>query len=329
MIDPIRWGVLGASSFARSDMAPAIHAARGHVLAALATRAREKAAPFAALAPGLRVHDEYDALLADPSVDAVYVPLPHTLHVEWAAKALEAGKHVLVEKPVAMAEAEIAPLIAARDRTGLIAAEAYMIVHHPQWAFVRALLDDGAVGRLRHVDAVFTYDNSDDPGNIRNAAATGGGALPDIGVYTLGSTRWATRAEPVEITSAVIDWEAGCDVLARVGARFDAGFTAHWVNSMRLIPEQFILFHGEAGLIRLTAPWNAARFGAARVEWRGRDGVRHERSWHGVDQYVLQVEAFGAAVRGEAPFPWTLEDAAGTQRVIDMAYAAAGGRPSA
>ncbi|MGB3556003.1 MAG: Gfo/Idh/MocA family oxidoreductase [Jannaschia sp.] len=326
MANLIRWGVLGASGFARRDMTPAIHAARGHVLAALATRTPEKAAPFAALAPGLRVHDSYDALLADAEIDAVYVPLPHTLHVEWGIKALEAGKHVLIEKPLAMAAAEIAPLIAARDRTGLVAAEAYMIVHHPQWHFVRDLLSEDAIGRLRHVEGLFTYDNSDDPGNIRNVAATGGGALPDIGVYTYGCTRWATGAEPERITHADIDWEDECDVLARVSARF-ADFTAHWVNSMRMVPEQVMLFHGDAGLIRLTAPFNPGRFGEALVEWRGRDGVTHRRGWPGVNQYVLQVEAFGAAMRGEAPFPWTLEDAKGTQAMIDMVYAAAGGRP--
>ncbi|PWJ15065.1 Gfo/Idh/MocA family protein [Jannaschia seohaensis] len=328
MTDPIRWGVLGASDFARRSMAPAIHAASGHVLAALATRDAAKAAPFADLAPGLRVHESYDALLADPGIDAVYVPLPHTMHVEWGVKALEAGKHVLVEKPLAMTEAGIAPLIAARDATGLQAAEAYMIVHHPQWQFVRELIDDGVPGQLRHVEGVFTYNNSADPGNIRNTAAMGGGALPDIGVYTYGSTRWATRAEPEAITHADLDWEAGCDVVARVSARFP-GFTAHWVNSMRMLPEQFMLFHGDAGIIRVTAPFNAAKFGEAVVEWRGRDFVTHRRTWPGLNQYVHQVEAFGAAIRGEAAFPWTLEDAAGTQRVIDMAYAAAGGRPPA
>lgn len=327
MNDPIRWGVLGASKFALNEMTPAIHAARGNVLVALATRSAAKAEPFAALAPGLRVHDSYDALLADAEIDAVYIPLPHTLHVKWGIKALEAGKHVLIEKPVAMHADDIASLIAVRDRTGLIAAEAYMIVHHPQWLLTRDLLADGAVGRLRHVEAVFTYDNSSDPENIRNTAGTGGGILPDTGVYTIGSTRWATGAEPEAITHTDIDWEDGCDVLTRVSARFP-DFTAHWVNSMRLLPEQFILFHGDAGLIRLTAPYNAARFGEAAVEWRGRDGVTHRRSWPGVNQYVLQVEAFAAAVRGTATFPWTLEDARGTQAAIDMTYAAAGGRPA-
>lgn len=325
--DPIRWGALGASDFARRLMGPAIHAARGHVLAAVASRTPAKADGFAAFAPGLRVHDDYDALLADEGIDVVYIPLPHTLHVEWAIRALEAGKPVLVEKPVAMHADDIAPLIAARDRTGLTCVEAYMIVHHPQWHRLRTLLDDGAIGRLRHVDGVFTYDNSADPGNIRNRADTGGGALPDIGVYSIGSTRWATGREPVEITHADIDWEDGCDVLTRVSARFD-GFTAHWVNSMRLLPEQFVLFHGETGLIRLTAPFNAGKFGEARLELRDRSGITRIETWPDVNQYVLQVEAFGAALRGEAPFPWTLEDARGTQTAIDMAYAAAGGRPA-
>ena len=323
MADAIRWGVLGASGFARRDMAPALHLARGSRLAALATRSAEKAAPFVDRVPDLRVHGDYDALLADPEIDAVYVPLPHTMHVEWGLKALEAGKHVLIEKPVAMRAGNIASLIAARDRTGLQAAEAYMIVHHPQWHLVRDLIAEGAIGTLRHVEGVFTYDNSGDPGNIRNAAATGGGALPDIGVYTIGATRWATGAEPETITHADLDWEEGCDTLARVSTRFP-GFSAHWFLSMRLMPEQFMLFHGEAGLIRLTAPFNAARFKEATVEWRGRDGVSHARSWPGVDQYVLQVEAFCAAIRGEAPFPWTLEDARGTQTVIDAIYERSG-----
>lgn len=183
MTEHLRWGILGASRFARRCMVPALHAARGNRVAALATRDPARAAPFAAIVPDLRVHDGYDALLADPGVDAIYVPLPHTMHVEWAIRALDAGKHVLVEKPVAMTAPEIAPLIAARDRTGLVCAEAFMIVHHPQWLRVRDLIADGAIGRLAHVEGVFTYDNSGDPGNIRNAAATGGGALPHRGLH--------------------------------------------------------------------------------------------------------------------------------------------------
>ncbi|MEM7490241.1 MAG: Gfo/Idh/MocA family oxidoreductase [Pseudomonadota bacterium] len=328
MTEPIRWGVLGASKFARESMGPAIHAAPGHVLAALATRDTAKAAPFAGLAPGLRVFEDYDALLADPAIDAVYVPLPHAIHVEWGLRALAAGKPVLVEKPAGMAVVEVEALIAARDRTGLVATEAFMIAHHPQWAFVAELLTEDAVGPLRHVDGVFTYDNSSAPGNIRNLAAMGGGALPDIGVYTIGGTRLATGLEPERIVQADLDWAAGCDTVARVAARFP-GFSATWLNSMRMAKHQRMTFHGQAGLIHLEAPFNPPGYAEARVTWWGTDGVRHERRWPGVDHYVLQVLAFGRALRDGAALPWTLEDARGTQAVIDAIYAAAGGRQAA
>ena len=318
---PIRWGILGASGFALRDMAPAIHGARGTVMAALATRTPAKAAPFQALAPGLTVHADYDALLADPGVDAVYVPLPNALHAPWGLRALAAGKAVLIEKPVALAAAEVDALIAARDASGLVAAEAFMIVHHPQWAFVRTLLGDGAIGPLRQVDGHFTYDNRD-PANIRNRAETGGGALLDVGVYPVGATRWATGTEP-EVVHAQVEREAGCDVVARVSARAD-GFNAQWLVSMRMARSQAMRFHGEAGEIALAAPFNPGRAGAAVVRWTGADGVMQQRAWTGLDQYAAQVEAFGAAMRGGPPFPWTLEDAAGTLAVLDAVRAAAG-----
>jgi len=196
MTDTVNWGVLGAANFAKDHMAPAIHMARGARLAALATRSAEKAAPFRAFCPDLTIHDSYEALLADPEIEAVYIPLPNTLHVEWTRKCLEAGKHVLCEKPIAMKAGEIDDLITLRDRTGLMATEAYMIVHHPQWQRAREIVASGGIGRLAHVSAFFSYDNSADPGNIRNRAETGGGGLPDIGVYAFGCTRYVTGQEP-------------------------------------------------------------------------------------------------------------------------------------
>jgi predicted dehydrogenase len=305
-------------------MAPAMMLARGQTLAAVASRDPARVRPFEEFAPGVRAAPTYDALLEDEGIDAVYVPLPHVLHVEWALRAMEAGKPVLVEKPLAMSAPAIDPLIEMRDRTGLLCAEAFMIAHHPQWHRVRALLADGAVGRLRHVEAVFGYNNAADAGNIRNRAETGGGALPDIGVYVVGATRLATGAEPHDV-SAAIEWEAGCDVTSRVDAVFP-GFTAHWTVSMRMWPWQHIAFHGEEGTLRLSAPFNAGSFGEARLELRRQSGVAVE-VWPEVNQYVLQLEAFAVALRGETAFPWTLEDARGTQAVIDAAYASAGGRP--
>ena len=329
-MDSVNWGILGAAKFAREHMGPAIHAARGARFAALASSSADKAAPFRALNPDLRVHESYEALLDDPEIEAVYIPLPNHLHVVWAMRALQAGKHVLVEKPVALHADEIAPLIAMRDQTGLVCAEAYMIVHHPQWRRVHALLAEGAVGRLRRVDGAFSFDNRD-MANIRNRAETGGGSLPDIGVYTMGSVRFATGAEPAEV-SARIEWENDVDVFAQVTAEMAGAsgrFSYSAMTSTRLAPRQEMTFHGDAGVLRVAVPFNAGVFGeAALILSRPGEGDRVER-YPGVNQYVLQVEAFGQAIRGIAPFPWQLEDARGTQAMIDRVFAAAGPRPAA
>jgi predicted dehydrogenase len=323
----VRWGVLGAADFARNFMAPAIHEAEGAELVALATATPAKAEGFRAFCPSLRVHDSYEALLADPGIDAVYIPLPNHLHVEWTRKALEAGKHVLTEKPIAMKADEIDGLIALRDRTGLLASEAYMIVHHPQFARARQLVQDGAIGTVRHVDAAFTYDNRAAVDNIRNRPETGGGSLPDIGVYTFGSTRWVTGAEPdLDSIEARLRWENGVDVYANVTGRFgtpQGGFTWSSITSMRLFPRQEIVYQGDLGLIRLTAPWNANVFGEARVELH-RPGLsvtvdRFPAARH----YKLQVEAFGRTVTEGSPWPWPLEQAKGTQALIDRVFAVA------
>ncbi|QYK43031.1 MAG: Gfo/Idh/MocA family oxidoreductase [Paracoccaceae bacterium] len=323
----IRWGILGASKFARDHMAPAIHAARGAMLAAVATSDPARALPFAELAPGLRVLGDYDALLADPAIDAVYIPLPNHLHVEWTLRALAAGKHVLTEKPLAMTAAEYDTVIAARDAAGRLAAEAYMIVHHPQWQRARALIADGAIGPVLHVDGAFSYDNRHDLANIRNRPETGGGGIRDIGVYTYGSARFATGAEP-EPETLRARWvlENGVDTWAQVTGRFSGNghsFTYSAVTSMRLFPRQEMTFQGERGLLRLTCPFNANVFGEARVELH-RPGlsVTAER-FPGVNHYVLQVEAFGASLRDGGPYGCPLEFTRGTQAMIDRVFAVA------
>ncbi|MGJ8610665.1 MAG: Gfo/Idh/MocA family protein [Octadecabacter sp.] len=320
MNKPVRWAILGAGKFARTTMGPAIHAATGAELVAIGTSSPEKAAPFMGFAPGLKVYDTYDAVLAAADVDVVYVPLPNHLHIDWAMKALRAGKHVLVEKPIGMQAEQIDPLIALRDETGLLAAEAFMIAHHPQWARVRDLIADGAIGDLRHVDGVFTYNNPD-LSNVRFDPAKGGGSLPDIGVYTIGSTRIATGQEPVSITHADIDFQGGVDVTARVSARFD-GVTAHWVTAMNIHLAQYMTFMGTQGRIHVPAPFNPGPYGEARIELTQTDGsIRIER-WPATAQYVNQVEAVGAFVRDGTPYAWSLENARGTQAVIDAVYAA-------
>ncbi len=318
---PIRWGVLGAAEFARKHMAPAIHAAEGAELVALATSDPAKAQGFQRFAPQLRVADDYDALLSAPDIDAVYIPLPNHLHVPWTIKALEAGKHVLCEKPITLKEAEFDRIIAARDASGKLAAEAYMIVHHPQFIRAKALLAEGAIGKLTHVDTVFSFNNANDTDNIRNKPETGGGGLRDIGVYTFGAARFVTGREPLAVPYAKLRHENDVDVFAQVAAEFP-DFTYSAVVSMRMFTRQYIAFHGDRGVLTLTCPFNANVFdiAALRLETDGQTVVTER--WPATNQYVLQVENFCKAARNEASYPCPLEFSRGTQRMMDMVFAA-------
>ncbi len=319
----VNWGILGAASFARRHMGPAIHAARGARLAALATSDAVRAEPFRDFCPDLIVYSDYEALLADPAIDAVYIPLPNHLHVPWALKALAAGKHVLCEKPLAMTLGEVDALIAARDGSGLLAAEAFMIVHHPQWIQVRDWIAAGEIGRVEHADAHFSYDNRADPGNIRNKPEMGGGGIRDIGVYTYSSVRYATGAEPVVLRSR-IRRENGVDVWAEVAGTMagpGGAFTYTGRTSMRLYPRQEVVIQGEGGMIRVPVPFNAGVMGEARLELFRQGQPDLIGRFPAVNQYVLQVEAFGQSLRAAAPYPWPLEQARGTQAMIEMALA--------
>ena len=315
--DHIRWGVLGASGFARKIMAPAINAATRSRLAALATRDMAKAAPFAAMAPGLVVHDSYDALLADPNIDAVYIPLPNALHVDWSIRAAQAGKAVLCEKPIALHADDFDRLIAARDETGCLIAEAWMPAHHPQWHKVRDLIAAGDLGRLHTVTGVFTYGLSD-AANIRLSADLAGGAMRDIGVYPIGAFRFANGLEPdILWADAVI--EDGVDTSAWVQARAgDVRFSFH--VSMRTKQRQQMVFEGDRATLTVAAPFNAGQYGQADLVVT-RDGQPTQiLSFPDARQYVLQVEAVAAHLLDGVDFAYPLAVSRGTQAAIDAVF---------
>ena len=319
----LRWGILGAAKFAREHMGPAIHAASGAELVAIATSKPEKAAGFAAFAPRIAVFDSYEGLLNDPSIDAVYIPLPNHLHVEYTLKALAAGKHVLCEKPMTLQAAEFDTLIAARDAAGKLAAEAYMIVHHPQFIRARELVQGGAIGDLVHVDATFSYFN-DDQTNIRAHPHLGGGGLRDIGVYTFGAARFVSGQEPLSVPYANLRFDNGVDVFAQVAAVFP-DFTYAATVSMRMYPRQEIVFHGDKGVLRLNCPFNAGVFGHAELTLENTGRTVVTERWPGVNQYVLQVENFCKSVQTGADYPCPLAFSQGTQAMIDMVFAANSG----
>lgn len=315
--DHIRWGILGASGFARKTMAPALNEARRSRLAAIATRDPARAAPFAQIAPGLRVHDSYEALLADPDIDAVYVPLPNALHVDWSIRAAEAGKAVLCEKPIALHASDFDRLIAARDTSRHLIAEAWMPAHHPQWHKVRDLIADGALGRLHTVTGVFTYGLAD-PANIRLSADLAGGALRDIGVYPIGAFRFATGLEPVPVWADAVIGD-GVDTSTWVQARAgDVRFAFH--VSMRTTRYQTMVFEGDGGRLTVAAAFNAGQYAQADLTL-ARDGQPTQtHAFPEARQYALQVEAVAATLLDGADFPYPLEAALGTQATIDAVF---------
>lgn len=318
-----RWGILSTAKIAREHMIPALINSDNGVVAAIASRDEARAHAVAARFGVPHAFASYEALLASDAVDGVYIPLPTSQHVAWAIRAADAGKHVLVEKPLALAAEDIRPVIAARDRNGVLVCEAFMVVFHPQWLKVRELVAEGAIGRLRHIQGAFSYFN-DDPANMRNILALGGGALPDIGVYPTVAARFVTGREPLRVQATVErDAVTGTDVYSTVRADFGDLDLTFYVST-RLADRQTMVFHGDRGFIEVASPFNAGLYDDHRV-------VLHDAShtearvfrFPGTQQYRLEAEAFVRAARGGGRV-FTLEDSILNQRVIDAVFRAGG-----
>lgn len=315
-----RWGVLSTAKIAREQIIPAIQQSANGVLHAIASRDEARAHALAEQT-GAPVHyGSYEALLESADIDGVYIPLPTSQHVEWAIRAANAGKHVLVEKPLALDAGDIEAVIAARNRNRVLVSEAFMVVYHPQWIKVRELIAAGAIGRLRHVQAAFAYFNVD-PTNMRNIPELGGGGLPDIGVYPTVATRFATGCEPVAVRASITrDPEFGTDIYATVGADFGT-FDLSFYVSTQMAARQAMTFHGEKGFIELRAPFNAGLYGDHLVELHNASHTEATAfRFPGAQQYRLQVEAFARAAQGGDDRIFTLEESVLNQKVIDAIY---------
>ena len=317
-----RWGVLSTAKIGREQVIPSLVDAENGVLTAIASRDEARAREIATRFGAQHAFGSYEDLLASDTVDGVYIPLPTSQHIEWARRAAEAGKHVLCEKPISLHATEIDALIAARDKNGVLISEAFMVTYHPQWRKVRALLADGAVGTLRHVQGAFSYNNMD-PGNMRNIPELGGGALPDIGVYPTVSTRFTTGKEPQRVCASVdFDPKFKTDRYASVRADFgDFELSFYCATQMALRQEMF--FHGDKGYIHVAAPFNAGDYGHASITLHNQnhDGAEIFR-FPGVRQYKLQAEAFARAVAGADEEIFTLEQSVLNQKMIDAIYKA-------
>ncbi|WP_234186902.1 Gfo/Idh/MocA family protein [Shinella sp. NM-101] len=318
----LRFGILSTAKIGRELVVPAIQDAENCVVTAVASRDHAKARAMADRFSAAHAFGSYEEMLASDTIDAVYIPLPTSQHVEWSIKAADAGKHVLCEKPIALNAGEIAALITARDRNKVLISEAYMVTYSPVWRKVRALLAEGAIGRLRHVQGAFTYFNRD-PGNMRNVPELGGGGLPDIGVYPTITTRFSTGKEPVRVQASTDrDPEFGTDIYSSVRADF-GDFELSFYISTQLAQRQIMVFHGDKGFIEVKSPFNADRYGVEEVELTNQNhGESQIFRFQDARQYRREVEAFSRAARGEKEEVVTLESSVNNQKVIDAIYRA-------
>jgi len=317
-----RWGILSTAKIGREQVIPAIVEAENGVLAAIASRNFDKARALADRFGATHAFGSYEEMLSSDTIDAVYIPLPTSQHVEWTAKAAEAGKHVLVEKPLALDAKDIEPLIEIRDRKKVIISEAFMVTYHPQWLKVRDLVSSGAIGRLRYVQGAFTYYNVD-PNNMRNVLSLGGGALPDIGVYPTVSTRFVTGREPSRIQATVErDKTFGTDTYSSIRADFD-DFELSFYLSTQLANRQLMVFHGDEGFIEVRSPFNAGIYEHHKIELhdRGHNEATVFR-FPGAQQYRLEVETFARVAQGAKEELFSLESSILNQKVIDAIFRA-------
>lgn len=270
-------------------------------------------------------YGSYEALLADPEIEAIYNPLPNHLHVPWTVRAAEAGKHVLCEKPIALNAAEAQSLLEVRNRTGVHIQEAFMTRVNPQWLRVVEEVRAGRIGEIRAYAGVFSYFN-DDPANIRNHVEYGGGALMDIGCYLVNTARMVFGREPRRVSGALErDPRMGTDILTSLMLDFAPG-QAFGICSTQLVPAQRVHVFGSRGRIEVEIPFNAPPDRPCRIfvdDGSTLGAIGRTIELETCNQYTRQGDEFSRAVRGLAPLPYPLEDSILNMRVIDAVFRAA------
>lgn len=318
----IRFGVLGAAKIAVEKVIPAMRRCERAEIVAIASRDIAKAKTVAERWDLPATHGSYEALLADPNVDAIYNPLPNHLHVPWSVKALEAGKHVLCEKPIGLSTDEARELVAAgaaHPRLKLM--EAFMYRHHPQWVEAKRVVAEGAIGELRSVQTAFSYSNLD-PENVRNKTGMGGGGLMDIGCYPISLSRFLFGAEPTRVFALIeMDPTFGVDRLASGLMDFPGG-QASFVCGTQQVPYQRTIAFGTAGRYEIEIPFNAPPDRPCRA-WHEREGKTREIIFPVCDQYTIQGDLFARAIQEDSPVPTPIDDAVANMAVIDAMFRSA------
>ena len=319
----IRWGVLSTARIGVEKVIPAMMRGDLTEVVAIASRSDEKAKKAAESLGIPRSHGSYEALLADPEVDAIYNPLPNDGHVPWSIRALEAGKHVLCEKPIGLSAAEgrkLADASAGFPKLKLM--EAFMYRHHPQWRLAKQVVGSGRIGTLKTIQTFFSYFN-DDPRNIRHDPTMGGGGMMDIGCYAVSLSRFLFGGEPRRAFGHVeMHPEWGVDRLASAILDFGDGGSATFTCSMAVTPLQVVHVVGTLGRIELAdVPFNAPNNRPCVVLTQVGDGAIERSELQACDQYTIQGDLFARAILDDAPVPTPILDAIRNMDAIEAVFA--------
>jgi D-xylose 1-dehydrogenase (NADP+, D-xylono-1,5-lactone-forming) len=312
----VNWGIISTARINRLFLGGARQSAQVRVLG-VASRSHASAEQYAREHEIERAYGTYEDLLGDPDIEAVYISLPNSLHVDWSLRALEAGKHVLCEKPLSRHPSEVERAFAAAERHGRLLMEAFMFRHNPQTARVRQMVADGAVGRLRLIRAAFSFATTD-PANVRLLAGLDGGGLMDVGCYCISAIR-LLAGEPERVYAEQALGGDGVDVALAATLRLSGDVLAQFDCGLALAPRDQLEVVGDAGSLYLSDPWHCR---VPRIEWR-HDGELEVIEPPPVDSYMLEAANFSAAIRGEAEPLLGREDALGQARVIEALYLAA------
>jgi predicted dehydrogenase len=317
----VRFGVLGAADIALEKVIPAMQQGAHTRVTAIASRSLDTAQEAAGRLGIDKYYGSYEALLADPDVDAIYNPLPNHLHVPWSIRALEAGKHVLCEKPLALSSSEAQSLVEALERHGnLKLMEAFMYRHHPQWVAARRLVSEGQIGTLRTVQSFFSFFD-DNPTRILNQPELGGGSLMDIGCYPISLSRFLFDAEPEDVMATVeFDPRFRVDRLASGILRFEGG-TSTFTCGTQLSPYQRVNIFGTTGRIEIEIPFNAPPDRPCRMWHETEDGQKLQtHTFEVCDQYTIQGDLFARAVLEDSDVPTPIEDGVSNMQVIEAIF---------
>jgi D-xylose 1-dehydrogenase (NADP+, D-xylono-1,5-lactone-forming) len=325
MTEAVRWGILSTADINNKVLAglpgsPAVD------VVAVGSRDAARAEAFASEHGLPRAHGSYEQLLADPDVEAVYIPLPNGMHVEWTLAAIAAGKHVLCEKPLSPRAEEVERCFDAAEAAGLVLSEGFMWRHTPQAQRLESLVREGAIGELRLIRAAFSFPLDRFP-DVRWDADLEGGALMDVGCYCVSGSRFLAGAEPERVTGESVAAESGVDARFVATLRFPGDLLATFDCGFDLPPRDELEAIGSTGSLFVDDPWHCVE---PRVELRGADGSREVIEIERANPYRLELEDVSAAIRGEREPRLGRADAVGQARAIEaLLRSASEGRPVA